>query len=46
MVDVGYRNLLRNNHDLALFHISYLEKNWVIAKKAREVEIVMEDATE
>ena len=42
----GYRNLLRKNHDLALFHISYLEKNWVIAKEAREVEIVMEDATE
>ncbi len=42
----GYRKLLRRNNDLALFHISYLEKNWVIAKEAREVEIVMEDATE
>jgi CRP-like cAMP-binding protein len=42
----GYRNLLLKNHDFALFHISYLEKNWVIAKDVREVEIVMEDATE
>jgi len=42
----GYRSLLLKNHDLALFHISYLEKNWVIAKEGREVEIVMEDATE
>lgn len=42
----GYRNLLATNHDLALFHIAYLEKNWVIAKEVREVEIVMEDAAE
>ena len=42
----GYRNLLLKNHDFALLHISYLEKNWVIAKDVREVEIVMEDATE
>lgn len=42
----GYRNLLHKNHDLALFHIAYLEKHWVIAKEVREIEIVMEDATE
>lgn len=42
----AYRKLLVEKHDLALFHISYLEKNWVIAKDLREVEIVMEDATE
>lgn len=41
-----YRDLLITNHDLALFHIFYLEKNWVIAKDAREVEIVMENATQ
>ena len=41
----GYRDLLLKNHDLALYHIAYLEKNWVIAKEAREVELVMEDAT-
>lgn len=42
----NYRKLLLTNIDLALFHISYLEKNWVIAKEVREVEIVMEDATD
>lgn len=42
----NYRALLRKYHDLALFHIAYLEKNWVIAKEVREVEIVMEDAAE
>ncbi len=42
----GYRNLLYKNLDLALFHIAYLEKNWVVAKEVREVEIVMEDAAE
>jgi CRP-like cAMP-binding protein len=41
-----YRNLLLRNHGLTLFHISYLEKNWVIAKEVREVEIVMENATD
>ena len=42
----GYRKLLLKNHDLALFHIAYLEKNWVIATDLKEVEIVMDDATD
>lgn len=30
--------------DLKLFHIFYLEKNWLMAKDAREIEIVQENA--
>lgn len=41
-----YRDLLLTNHDLALFHIAYLEHNWVISKEVREVDIVMKEATE
>lgn len=42
----GYRNLLAEQHDLKLFQIYYLEKNWLLAKDAREVEIVQENATQ
>lgn len=42
----GYRELLLRADDLKLFHIYYLEKNWLLAKDAREVEIVQQDATE
>ncbi|MEC4678350.1 MAG: cyclic nucleotide-binding domain-containing protein, partial [Nitrospirota bacterium] len=41
----GYRKLLINNDDLKLFHIRYLEKNWLIGQEAREVMLVQEDAT-
>ena len=41
----GYRELLVEKHDLKLFQIYYLEKNWLLAKEAREVEIVQDDAT-
>ncbi|WP_404359440.1 Crp/Fnr family transcriptional regulator [Methylotuvimicrobium sp. KM1] len=40
-----YRQLLLENEDLKLFQIRYLEKNWLLAKDAREIEIVQEDAT-
>jgi len=40
-----YRKLLIEKHDLKLFQIYYLEKNWLIAKEAREVDIVQNDAT-
>ncbi|WP_431066031.1 Crp/Fnr family transcriptional regulator [Methylotuvimicrobium sp.] len=40
-----YRQLLLENDDLKLFQIRYLEKNWLLAKDAREIEIVQEDAT-
>lgn len=42
----GYRNILLTQTDLKLFHIHYLEKHWLLAKDAREVEIVQEDATQ
>lgn len=40
----SYRELLMSAEDLKLFHILYLEKNWLLEKDAREVEIVQEDA--
>ena len=42
----GFRNLLLKADDLKLFHIYYLEKTCLLAKDAREVEIVQEDATQ
>ena len=42
----GFRKLLLEMDDLKLFHIYYLEKNWLLAKDAREVEIVQEDASQ
>ena len=41
-----YRELLLKYEDLKLFHIYYLEKNWVIHKDGREVDIVQKDADE
>lgn len=40
----GYRQLMLAREDLKLFQIYYLEKNWLLAKDRREVEIVQEDA--
>lgn len=42
----GYRDLMVEKNDLKLFQIYYLEKNWLLAKDAREIEIVQENATE
>lgn len=39
-----YRTLIEENVDLKNFYISYLEKNWVIDKEQREIEIVMKEA--
>lgn len=41
----SYRRLLIEKDDLKLFQIHYLEKNWLLAKDAREIELVQEDAT-
>lgn len=41
----AYRKLMVEKDDLKLFQIYYLEKNWLLAKDAREIEIVQEDAT-
>ncbi len=42
----AYRKLMLEKDDLKIFQISYLEQNWVLAKDAREIEIVQENATE
>lgn len=42
----AYRKLLLEANDLKLFHIFYMEKNWLLAKDAREVEIVQENASQ
>lgn len=41
-----YRELLLKYDDLKMFHIYYLEKNWLISKDSREVDIVQKDANE
>lgn len=41
----SYRKLMLEREDLKLFQIYYLEKNWLLAKDAREIEIVQEDAS-
>ena len=42
---LAYRKLMIEKNDLKLFQIYYLEKNWLLAKDSREIEIVQEDAT-
>lgn len=41
-----YRQLLNENEELKNFYVSYLEKNWIIDKEKREVEIVLLEAKE
>lgn len=41
----GYRQLLNRCDDLKWYHIHYLEKNWLLEKEAREIEMVQQDAT-
>jgi hypothetical protein len=41
---LAYRNLMIKKQDLKLFQIHYLEKNWLLAKDSREIEIVQNDA--
>ncbi|AZA76569.1 Crp/Fnr family transcriptional regulator [Chryseobacterium sp. G0186] len=40
----AYRELLEKYHDLALFHLYYLEKNWVVKKEPLEVSLKFETA--
>ncbi|UKB86210.1 Crp/Fnr family transcriptional regulator [Chryseobacterium sp. MEBOG06] len=40
----AYRDLLTKHHDLALFQIHYLEKNWVVKKEPLEVSLKYETA--
>ncbi len=39
-----FRQQLTQHHDLALFHIHYLEQNWLLAKEPREVALVQDEA--
>ena len=41
-----YRELLNSNHELAKFHIAYLEKHWILEKEPREVAFVQQSASE
>jgi len=41
----AYRKLLLKNDQLKLFQIYYLEQNWLLAKDAREIQIVQDNAT-
>lgn len=41
----AYRRLLNSCDDLKWYHIHYLEKNWLLLKEAREVELVQQDAS-
>ncbi|TDQ23861.1 Crp/Fnr family transcriptional regulator [Tenacibaculum caenipelagi] len=41
-----YRQLIKDNQDLQNFYIAYLEKNWVIDKEKREIDIVLKEAKE
>lgn len=41
-----YRKLLMKMDDVKLFHIFYLEKNWLLEKDAREIALVQDDATQ
>ncbi len=40
----AYRDLLTKYHDLALFQIHYLEKNWVVKKEPLEISLKFETA--
>ncbi|WP_407483252.1 Crp/Fnr family transcriptional regulator [Elizabethkingia meningoseptica] len=40
----AYRQLLLKYHDLALFHIHYLEQNWVVKKEPLEISLKHETA--
>jgi len=42
----AYRTLLMEREDLKIFQILYLEKNWLLEKEAKELEIVQEEASE
>lgn len=39
-----FRELLLKYHDLALFHINYLERNWVVKKEHLEIDLKWETA--
>ncbi|MFC7348762.1 Crp/Fnr family transcriptional regulator [Chryseobacterium zhengzhouense] len=40
----AFRKLVAEHHDLALFQIAYLEKNWVVKKEPLEINLKSESA--
>lgn len=40
----AFRKLVKKHHDLALFHINYLEKNLVVRKEPLEINLKWESA--
>ncbi len=40
-----YRELLLAYDDLKLFHINYLERNWLMKTEAKEIAMIQEDAS-
>lgn len=43
---IRYRQLINQHTDLKDFYIAYLEKNWVVDKERRELDIVLKNAQE
>lgn len=41
-----YRQLIEKHSELKNFYIAYLEKNWVIDKEKRELDIILKDANQ
>lgn len=41
---MAFRKLIKEHHDLALFQIAYLEKNWVVKKEPLEINLKSESA--
>ena len=41
-----YHQLIDKHPDLKNFYIAYLEKNWVVDKERREIDLVLKDADE
>ncbi|WP_293955173.1 MULTISPECIES: Crp/Fnr family transcriptional regulator [unclassified Sphingobacterium] len=41
-----FRELIATHHDLALFQLAYLEKNWVVKKEPLEIELKWKSARE
>lgn len=39
-----YQELIKQCSDLKSFYIAYLEKNWVVDKERREIDLVLKDA--
>ena len=39
-----YRQLIEEQSEMKAFYIAYLEKNWVLDKEQRELDIVLKDA--